>query len=148
MVKIGDSTTGGIIAWRRVFHPGMSAASEGLAALISVPMASAASPSITIASSLDIRTSVQTIAEPIFSIQTLPSAFRAISMTVGSSRNGMIDRICRRSASKRRASDSFAGAIGSSVQLEAFLSPAVVGVLGSEEVDEEALRPTNPFAQV
>src|SRR5450432_4006566 len=116
----------------------MRAARDGLAAVISVPMAFATSPSITLASSFVIRAPVQDISAPIRSTQIAPSALRAISMTESSSRNGTMAFICRRSAESCRATDSLREAITRS-----WWSPAVdgqvVALVGTEQIDKEPL---------
>ena len=77
---------GSRVAWRRASQPGMRAARDGFAEVISDPTVSAMRASITSASPRDMRTSVLVIGEPIRSIQMAASALRAISMTPGSSR--------------------------------------------------------------
>src|ERR1022692_3570321 len=146
MVKVGPSTTGGIIAWSRVCQPGIRAAREGFAGVSSVFMWLATRSSIRMASALDIRALVRAMTSPWRSTQIEPSAFRAISMTRSSSRYGMIGPMANRSASSLRDSASF----GVSIELLSGLwrwRRVVLRVL-AEDVSEEALRTVQPLNHV
>ena len=142
MVNTGAATTGGIIAWRRVSQPGMRAASDGFAAVISVAMVLATSWSMRNASAFDIRTPVSSIGWPMRSTQMVPSALRAISMTSGSSKKRTIGVMASRRASSRRASAWL-------VMVMERLFPAASGRLGelvvAEQLESEALRAGQPL---
>src|SRR5450631_1209403 len=123
----------------------MRAANDGLASVISVPMAFATSLSITLASSRVILASVQDISAPIRSTQIAPSALRAISMTESSSRNGTMAFIVSRSAESWRATDSLREAIArSSWWSSTALDGQVVALIRAEQVDQEPLPTTDP----